>query len=57
MGINGKSVMQGYRIKTNLILLRSGPYVITITFNITMMNGYDVVLGMLWLQEQNFIID
>jgi hypothetical protein len=57
VGIDGKPVMQGYRMKTEPILLKSGPYATTLTFDITMMNGYDAVLGMPWLQEQNPVID
>lgn len=56
-GINGQPVMQGYRKKTEPVLLKSGPYATTITFDVTMMNGYDAVLGMPWLQEQNPVID
>jgi hypothetical protein len=37
--------MQEYRIKTELILLKLGLYVTTLTFDITIMNRYDAVLG------------
>jgi hypothetical protein len=57
VGIDGKPVMQGYRMRTDPILLKSGPYATTISFDITAMTGYDAVLGMPWLQEQNPVID
>jgi hypothetical protein len=57
VGIDGKTVMQGYATKTEPVLLKSGPYATTIIFDVTTMNAYDALLGMPWLQEQNPVID
>ena len=57
VGIDGNSIMQGYKVKTEPVLLKSGPYATTTSFDVTMISGYDAVLGMPWLQEQNPVID
>ena len=57
MRIDGNSIIQGYKIKTESVLLKSGLYTTTTSFNVTIISGYDAVLGMLWLQEQNPVID
>jgi hypothetical protein len=54
---DGRPIMQGYRQETEPVLFKSGPYASTIAFDITPMSGYDAILGMPWLQEQNPVID
>ncbi|EED15764.1 hypothetical protein TSTA_008890, partial [Talaromyces stipitatus ATCC 10500] len=59
VGIDRETITKGYKKKTSGILMRSGKYATTITFDIAPMDTqyYDAVLGMAWLKEQNLIID
>ena len=55
--VNGQTVMEGNIKRTEPTVVRSGPYITMMTFDLTPVSGFDGIFGMAWLQAQNPVID